>query len=196
MQEKVIRNQHLQLQLKSFFTLSHLLLYYNVPMFMWHHQMYTNQILSQEKIIQKRCKHYMIPHHCAYFCCCACFGIKNINVSTRFDQIHQLFHKILSINIILKCIKGHNCVETFGKIMCTSHNMDHLFQWINKKFIKIHSLFLKILRKIEILTSIKGHFGKISCVSHNTAYTKFHQNPPICSQDIKCKYKILTNQGP
>ena len=35
---------------------------------------------------------------------------------------------------------------------------------------------------MEILTIIKGHnsvekFGKISCVSHNTAYTKFHQNP-------------------
>ena len=54
----------------------------------------------------------------------------------------------------------------------------------------VHSFFLKILRKIEILTSIKGHnsiekFGKISCVSHNTAYTKFHQNPSICSQEEK-----------
>ena len=57
-----------------------------------------------------------------------------------------------------------------------------------QNFIKIHSLFLKLLRKIEILTSIKGHnsvekFGKIACVSHNTAYTKFHQN----SQDIEHK---------
>ena len=52
-----------------------------------------------------------------------------------------------------------------------------------QNFIKIHSLFLKI----EILTSIKGHnsvekFGKISCASHNTAYTKFHQNSSICSK--------------
>ena len=42
-------------------------------------------------------------------------GIKaggiNINVSTRFYQIHQLFHKILNINIILKSIKRHNSVE-------------------------------------------------------------------------------------
>ena len=58
--------------------------------------------------------------------------------------------------------------------------------------IKIHSLFLKILRKIEMLTSIKGHnsvekFGKISCTGHNTAYTKFHQNLSICSQDTKWK---------
>ena len=35
-----------------------------------------------------------------------------------FGQIYQLFHKILSINIILKSIKGH--VEKFGKIMCIS----------------------------------------------------------------------------
>ena len=106
---------------------------------------------------------------------------KNINVTTRFEQIHQLFHKILSINIILESIKGHNSVEKFGKIMCFSHNMDHIYQCINKNFIKIHSLIIKT----ETLTSIKGHnsvekFRKISCASHNTAYTKFHQNPSIC----------------
>ena len=60
-----------------------------------------------------------------------------------------------------------------------------------QNFIKIHSLFLKI----ETLTSIKGHnsaekFRKISCASHNTTYTKFHQNPSICSQDGN---KILTS---
>ena len=63
-------------------------------------------------------------------------------------------------------------------------------------FIKIHLLFLKI----EILTSIKGHnvekFRKISCASHNTAYTKFHQNPSICSQDIKWKQNSDINQRP
>ena len=63
--------------------------------------------------------------------------------------------------------------------------------------IKIHSLFLKI----EILTSIKGHisvekFRKISCASHNTAYTKIHQNPSICSQDIKWEQNSDINQGP
>ena len=70
-----------------------------------------------------------------------------------------------------------------------------------QNFTKINSLFLKILRKIEILTSIKCHnsvekFGKISCVSHNTAYTNFHQNPSICSQDIKWKQNSDINQGP
>ena len=96
---------------------------------------------------------------CAYFC-------------SRFDQIHQLFHKILWINIILKSIKGYNSVKKFGKIMFISHNMDHNYQSINK----IHSLFLKI----EILISLKGHnsvekFRTIRCASHNTAYTNFHQ---------------------
>ena len=67
-----------------------------------------------------------------FFCCCTCFGIKNINVSTRFDQIHQLFHKVLRINIILNSIKGHNSDEQFEKIMCINHNMDHIYQCINK----------------------------------------------------------------
>ena len=66
-----------------------------------------------------------------------------------------------------------------------------------QKVTKIHSLFLKI----GILTSIKGHnfvekFRKISCASHNTAYTKFHQNPSICSQDMKRKQNSDINQGP
>ena len=51
----------------------------------------------------------------------------NINVNTRFDQIHQLFHKILSINIIKKSIKGHNSVEKFGERMCISHSMDNIY---------------------------------------------------------------------
>ena len=60
------------------------------------------------------------------------FWHKNINVTTRVDQIHQLFHKIMSINIILKSIKGHNSAEKFGKIMCISNNMDNIYQCINK----------------------------------------------------------------
>ena len=63
----------------------------------------------------------------AYFCCCTHFDIKNINVFTRFDQIHPLVHKILSINITLKSIKGHNSVEKVRKIMYISHNMDHIY---------------------------------------------------------------------
>ena len=75
------------------------------------------KFLSGKKLFKKCCKHYMIPCHCDHFCCCASFGIKNINVTTRFDQIHPLFHKILSMNIILKSIKGHNSVENICKLL-------------------------------------------------------------------------------
>ena len=135
----------------------------------------------------------MIPRHCASSLLLHMFWHKKyINVTTRFDQIDQLFHKILCKNIILKSIKGHNSVEKIGKIVCISHNMD---QCINKFY--QNSLFLKI----EILTSINGHntvekFRQISCASHNTAYTKFHQNPSTCSQDIKWKQNSDINQGP
>ena len=63
-----------------------------------------------------------------------------------------------------------------------------------QNLIKLQLLFLKILKKKNkkntILTSTKGHnsvekLGKISSVSHNTAYTKFHQNQSIYSEDIK-----------
>ena len=85
--------------------------------------------------------------------------------------------------------------------MCISHNMDHINAQTKFHHSFIHSLFLKILRKMkfEILTSIKDHnsvekFGKIPCVSHNIAYTKIHQNPSICSQDIKWKHNSDINQ--
>ena len=65
-----------------------------------------------------------------------------------------------------------------------------------QNFIKIHSFLLKI----EILTSIKGQnsvemFRKISCASHNTVYTNFHQNPSICFHDNKWKQNSDINQG-
>ena len=64
---------------------------------------------------------------------------------------HKLFHKILrilSINIILKSIKGHNTVEKFGKIMCSSHHEHGSYISMHaQNVIKIRSLFLKILRK-------------------------------------------------
>ena len=65
-----------------------------------------------------------VPDHCLSF---------------YFDQIHQLFHNVLSINIILKSVMDHNSVEKFGKIMCISQNMDH--QCINKISSKSINLF-------------------------------------------------------
>ena len=72
------------------------------------------------------------PPLCLFLLLCM-FWHKNINVSTRFYQIHQVFHKRLNISIILKSIKGHNSVEKFEKIMYISHNMDHIWasSWEN-----------------------------------------------------------------
>ena len=109
------------------------------------------------------------------------------NVTTRFDQIHQLFHKILSINIILKSIMGHNCVEKFGKIMCISHNMDHISMH-KQNFIKIHSLhhnlFITLLlgsqpivsypNRVILRVKCIGYIGKWVINSH------LGSNPNLC----------------
>ena len=78
-------------------------------------------------------------------------------------------------------MKGHNSVEKFGKIMCISHNTDHIYQCINKSLSK-STHYLKILKKKnEILTSIKGHnavekFEKISVTILRTQhFIKIHK---------------------
>ena len=53
------------------------------------------------------------------------------------------------LNIILKSIKGHNSVEMFGKIMCISHNMDHIYTlYINAKTKFYQNLYI-ISKDIE-----------------------------------------------
>ena len=146
----------------------------------------------------------MIPRHCAYFCCCTCFGIKNINITTRFDQIHQLFHKILSIYIILKSINGHNSVEKSGKIMCISYNMDHIYQCINKilsKFIHLFWLlrkntFLHHSRAVTLLFMNK--FSPFAIPNHSSLISKSVQS---LKKSIKNylrvrKWHFYINQGP
>ena len=54
------------------------------------------------------------------------------------------YFKLLSINILLKLIKGHNSVWKFGAIMCISHNMDHIYQCIKS----IH-YFLRYWEKLK-----------------------------------------------
>ena len=76
--------------------------------------------------------------------------------------MHQLFQKILSVNINLKSIKGHNSVEKFGKIRCISHNMDHIYINVLTKFyqnpfiISKDQFVLKILNGNKILTSSRA----------------------------------------
>ena len=102
---------------------------------------YGFRITQLSEIVIKALQALHDTRHCAYFCCFACFGIKITNVSIRFDQIHQLFYKILSINVILKSIKRHNSVEKFGKIMCIRHNMDHMI-YINAYFFFYQNPFI------------------------------------------------------
>ena len=126
----------------------------------------------------------------------------------NFIKIHQLVHKILSINEISTSIMSHsqNSVENEWKILFNHPNL-HLVN-INAyiKFDRnpqIHKLIHKILSINKILTSIKGHnsvknWPKITCIGYNMDFvcTKFYQNSSICSEDIEEKTHFYINQGP
>ena len=65
--------------------------------------------------------------------------------------------------------------------MCISHNMDHIYQCINRILSKsIHYLF---------------NHPNLHLVNIN-AYTKFDRNPQINSQDIEHKQNSDVDQGP
>ena len=53
-------------------------------------------------------------------------------------EIHNLIHKILSINKLLMSIKGHNSVKNWPKIICIRYIMDLVYSNAYTKFIKIH----------------------------------------------------------
>ena len=74
----------------------------------------------------------------------------------NFIKIHQLVHKILSINKISASIKGHNSVENERKILFNHPNL-HLINNNAYKLIEIHKLIHKLLIINKILMSIKGH---------------------------------------
>ena len=105
----------------------------------------------------------------------------------NFIKIHQLVHKILSINEISTSIKGHNSVESEQKYYSIIQIYILSISMHIQNLIEIHKLIHKILSINEILTSIKGHnsvknWPKIMCIRHNmdlvfiNAYTKFYQN--------------------
>ena len=72
------------------------------------------------------------PPLCLFLVLCM-FRHKKISVYMYLpDLIKSISYFSLSINIILKSIKGHNSVEKFGKITCICHNMDDIYQCINK----------------------------------------------------------------
>ena len=75
-----------------------------------------------------------------------------------------------------------------------------------QNLIEIYKLIHKMLSTHKILSSIKGHNyvenqRKIVHIINNmdlvyvNAYTKFHQNPSICSKDIEQKQKFAPIRG-
>ena len=75
----------------------------------------------------------------------------------NFIQIHQLVHKILSINEISTSIKGHNSVENEQKIFSIIQIFILSVSMQIQNLIEIHKLIHKIFSINKILTSIKGH---------------------------------------
>ena len=75
-----------------------------------------------------------------------------------------------------------------------------------QKLIEIHKLIHKILSINKFLMSIKGHNSlknrpKMMCIRYNmdltyiNAYTKFHQNLSICSEDIEENHIFTSIKG-
>ena len=113
----------------------------------------------------------------------------------NFIKIHQLVHKILSINEVSTSIKGHYSVDNELQICSIIQIYILSISMHIQNLIEIHKLIHKILRINKILTSIKGHNSvknllKITCIRYSmdlvfiNAYTKFYQIPSIRSEDI------------
>ena len=111
--------------------------------------------------------------------------------SQNFFKIHQLLHKILSINEISTPIKDHNLLKMNEK-KCS---IIQIYIWSIsmhiRNLIEIHKLIHKILSINKILTSIKGHnsvknWPKITCIRYNIDLVFI--NASICSEDIEEKH--------
>ena len=72
-------------------------------------------------------------------------------------EIHELIHKILSINKILISIKGHNSAKNWPKILCIRNNMDLVFINAHTQFFQNSSICFEDIEEKHIFTSIKGH---------------------------------------
>ena len=124
-----------------------------------------------------------------------------------FIKIHQLVHKILSINEIststikvITLLKMNEKYCSVIQIYILSISM-HI-----QNLIEIHKITHKILSINKILTSIKDHnsvktLTKITWISYNmnlvyiNAYTKFYENSSIWSEDIDEKHIFTSIKG-
>ena len=117
----------------------------------------------------------------------------------NFIKLHQLVHKILSINEFSTSIKGHNSVENERKYCSIIQIYILSISMHIQNLIEIYKLIHKILSINNILMLIKGHNflkngPKIMCIRYNmdlvfiNPYTEFYQNSSIGSKDIEEKH--------
>ena len=150
----------------------------------WHQSRAITQLKNNERKLS-------IPTFCQYQC---------------IYKIHQLVHKILSINEILTSIKGHNSLKMNEKYCSVIYIYILSILMHIQNLIEIHKLIHKILSISQILTSIKGHNyvrngTKITCIEYNmdlvyiSAYTKFYKNLSICSEDIEETHIFTSIKG-
>ena len=119
----------------------------------------------------------------------------------NFIKIHPFVLKILRKNTFLHQSRAITLLFVYKFSPFAIPNHTTLISMSMQSLKKPGHKLLNLESGNDIFTSIKSHnsvekFRKISCASHNTAYTKFHQNPSICSQDIKWKQNSDINQGP
>ena len=121
----------------------------------------------------------------------------------NFIKIHQLVHKILTINEISTSIKGHKSVENERKILFNHPNLHLVNINAHTKFDRnpqINSQDIEHKRRSRAITLLKTD-QKITCIRHNmnlvfiNAYTKFYQNSSIWSEDIEEKHIVTSIKG-
>ena len=124
-------------------------------------------------------------------------------------------YQTLSINIILKSIKGHNSVKKFGKIICirqysSQHGSYTCISMHKQNCIKIHQLknnenlfvivlsyiFFSISMHLQNFTKILQFVHQILSINKlSTSLENFDRNPQINSQDIEHKQNSDVDQG-
>ena len=130
-------------------------------------------------------------------------------------EISMYLHQTLSINIILKSIKGHNSVKKFGKIICirqysSQHGTYTCISMHKQNCIKIHqlknneNLFIIVLSYIFSISMHLQNFTKkilqfvhqiLSINKISTSLENFDRNQQINSQDIEHKQNSDVDQG-
>ena len=118
----------------------------------------------------------------------------------NFIIIHQLVHKILSINEISISIKGYNSVENDWKYCSITQIWILSISMQIQNLIEIHKLIHKILSINKILTSIEidqkqRALGTTWILYLSMHIQNFYQNSSIYSEDIEEKHIFKSIKG-